>query len=645
MSAATILLVDDDEVLSQVLRRVLTREGYTVVEAGNVAEALHVARTNHPQLALLDLCLPDGDGMELARQLAEQVGPMPMILMTAYPVRLREHPELAQDFRHVLTKPLNLEELRQAIASALDGQPAAAAPQVGPAPAALEAPPPIPPPAPLPPEHAAAPSPAPGPAAPAEPAAPRGGVRWALVGGAAAAAALALFFGLPALGMPSLTQFFRPHTPSTAPAAPKDDLGAKLVEGMPDTLELPEATVKRLGISTAVLSDKTAPRPLELSGSLAFDPNYLARVQSRFPGEVVELGQLEEPGITPSGRTEGPRALQYGDRVQAGQLMAVVWCKDLGEKKSELVDAIAQLRLDEETLQKLEELYREGNTSEAVIRQARRNVAGDRTAVNRAERTLRVWQLPEKEIQEVKDEAERVIARQGAHDQAKERDWARVEVRASFSGAIVEKNVVKGSIIDTTFVLYQIADLKKLAVYVHAYEEDLRALEKLRAELLPRLIPWQVRIMAESGDVLLESDGVERIGYVVDPNQHTDLVIGRVDNRDGKLRAGQFAIATVLLPAPPGVVSVPAAAVVEDGARSIVFVQPGPSRPVYTLRRVAVAQRLGDFVYVRSRLTDAQRKQGLQELEPGERVVTGAPVELQAALEELQNKAKAERKQ
>ena len=41
------------------------------------------------------------------------------------------------------------------------------------------------------------------------------------------------------------------------------------------------------------------------------------------------------------------------------------------------MDAIAQLRLDQETLQRLEELYKEGNTSEAVVRQQRRNVAGD----------------------------------------------------------------------------------------------------------------------------------------------------------------------------------------------------------------------------------------------------------------------------
>jgi cobalt-zinc-cadmium efflux system membrane fusion protein len=382
-----------------------------------------------------------------------------------------------------------------------------------------------------------------------------------------------------------------------------------------------------------------------MSGSLAFDPNYLAQVRSRFPGEVVELGPLQLPSFAPSGRTEEPRPLEYGDSVKKGQLLAVVWCKDLGEKKGQLVDALFQERLDQETLDRLEELAQGGNTPEALVRQARRNLAGDRNAVAVAERTLRTWRLPEKEIQEVKDEAENVIARKGVHNKEKERDWARVEVRAPFDGVIVERNVVQGAIVDTSFILYQVADVKKLAVYVHAYEEDLRALERLRAEMLPATVPWQVRIMSDHGDIPLKSDGVERIGYVVDPNQHTDLVMGRVDNSDGKLRAGQFAIATVEMPAPAGVVSVPAAAVVEDGARSIVFVQPDPSRNVYTMRRVAVAQRLGNLVYVRSRLTEEQRKQGLRELKPGERVVTSSPVELQAALEDLQNKAKAERKQ
>src|SRR6516164_8562653 len=87
MGAATILLVDDDETLSRVLRRVLVQQGYTVVEAGTVAGALQVARETPPQLGLLDLRLPDGDGVELARKLTAEGCQFPVILMTAYPLR------------------------------------------------------------------------------------------------------------------------------------------------------------------------------------------------------------------------------------------------------------------------------------------------------------------------------------------------------------------------------------------------------------------------------------------------------------------------------------------------------------------------------------------------------------------------------
>src|SRR5258708_7352994 len=125
MSAATILLVDDDETLSRVLRRVLTQQGHTVVEAGNVARALEVARETPPQLGLLDLRLPDGDGVELANKLQENGARFPLILMTAYPLRLRDQPELAHQFFRVLTKPLNLQELRQAIDAALERAPTA----------------------------------------------------------------------------------------------------------------------------------------------------------------------------------------------------------------------------------------------------------------------------------------------------------------------------------------------------------------------------------------------------------------------------------------------------------------------------------------------------------------------------------------
>jgi two-component system response regulator PilR (NtrC family) len=117
---ADILVVDDDEILGTILVRVLQRQGHQVFHATGLESAQRLARERSPQLALVDLCLRDADGREVARRLREMVGELPCILMTAYPLRLRDHPELNRDFVRVLFKPLDLIELRNAIADALE---------------------------------------------------------------------------------------------------------------------------------------------------------------------------------------------------------------------------------------------------------------------------------------------------------------------------------------------------------------------------------------------------------------------------------------------------------------------------------------------------------------------------------------------
>jgi CheY-like chemotaxis protein len=119
----TVLVVDDDEVLLQVFSRVLARAGYAVLPAGTVAEALKQAGSA-PDLGLLDLALPDGNGVDLARSLHALSPRLPLILMTAYPPRLAEHPELAHEFARVLTKPVNLAELHQVLQDVLAEGPA-----------------------------------------------------------------------------------------------------------------------------------------------------------------------------------------------------------------------------------------------------------------------------------------------------------------------------------------------------------------------------------------------------------------------------------------------------------------------------------------------------------------------------------------
>ena len=58
----------------------------------------------------------------------------------------------------------------------------------------------------------------------------------------------------------------------------------------------------------------------------------------------------------------GSQPIAFGQHVRKGQVLAVIWSQDLGEKKSELIDGLSQLHLDEESLQRLGDASRRGRS-------------------------------------------------------------------------------------------------------------------------------------------------------------------------------------------------------------------------------------------------------------------------------------------
>jgi two-component system, OmpR family, response regulator RegX3 len=75
-----ILIVEDEASIREPFARLLRREGFETVLAATAAEALDAARTTDPDLVLLDLALPDGDGRDVCRALG---GSVPVIMVTA----------------------------------------------------------------------------------------------------------------------------------------------------------------------------------------------------------------------------------------------------------------------------------------------------------------------------------------------------------------------------------------------------------------------------------------------------------------------------------------------------------------------------------------------------------------------------------
>jgi cobalt-zinc-cadmium efflux system membrane fusion protein len=420
---------------------------------------------------------------------------------------------------------------------------------------------------------------------------------------------------------------------------------AELAQDQPDTLCVFDDVRATLGLAVARVKPAVAPEPLKLDGALYLLSNSMVHVHSRFPGDVKEVGRVESPvslapdAETSPDRSRDSRPLQYGDFVRKGQLLAVVWSKDLGEKKSELIEGIARLRIDEAKLKNLEKGEQSGSTSTAKVREQERIVEGDILAIDKAERTLRSWQVPESEIEAVRAEAEKIRDREGPRNKPLSENWARVEVRAFVDGTIVEKNVTVGDYVSNDLDLFKIADLSRMDVVAHADEEEVPMLERIP----PKQRDWSIYLKADPHEEPLKGS-FERVLPIIDPTQHTALVRGWVDNSRGRLRVGQFITAWINLPIPEDEVSIPVSALIDQDGHTFVFVRSASDPHRFTRRRVFPVRRRDDVVSLscHTRNHAATGKCDADPLVVGDWVVTTGGLQLAAELTNLQSQTESQ---
>ena len=124
MTGQRILVVEDNERNLKLIRDVLQFAGYEVVEASSGEQGVALAQDCEPDLVLMDLQLPQMDGMEALRLLrtSPRTRDVPVVAVTAFAMREDRERAFGAGFDGYLEKPISIRALPEQVRGFLDGK-------------------------------------------------------------------------------------------------------------------------------------------------------------------------------------------------------------------------------------------------------------------------------------------------------------------------------------------------------------------------------------------------------------------------------------------------------------------------------------------------------------------------------------------
>ena len=123
MTGQKVVVVEDNELNMKLFREVLESSGYRTLEAGTGERAVALTTEHRPDLVLMDIHLPDIDGVEALRMLRgdERTASIPVLALTAQAMEGDRERFLAAGFDGYLSKPVNIADLLDAVRRHCEG--------------------------------------------------------------------------------------------------------------------------------------------------------------------------------------------------------------------------------------------------------------------------------------------------------------------------------------------------------------------------------------------------------------------------------------------------------------------------------------------------------------------------------------------
>lgn len=334
-----------------------------------------------------------------------------------------------------------------------------------------------------------------------------------------------------------------------AKEAPPPETSAALVRDG-DLLRIPAQSPLRHSLQVDVLSEQPVAAPLVLPAVVEADPARLVRVLPPLAGRIVRINK------------------QLGEAVKAGEVLFVIDAPEYAQAGADAQKAQSALTLAKRNLSRQRELDGSGIAVGRDLEQAQGDYEQAASEAARAQTRLR---------------------QAGGGQQG-----GALAVRSPISGRVVALAGAEGGYWnDATAAVMTVADLSRVFVSASAQEKDVAQLyvgqpAAVKLDAYPEPLNGKVAYVAE----------------LLDPDTRTVKVRLPFDNRDGRLKPGMFAEATLAGRAHPGLV-VPMSAVIQSGFSSRAFVEVKPWQ--FAPRVVTLGAQLGEQVEVLSGLKAGDR--------------------------------------
>jgi len=309
--------------------------------------------------------------------------------------------------------------------------------------------------------------------------------------------------------------------------------------------------VKEAGVDVEPVERKPITESVSGNGEIVYDQTRLGNIASRAPGSVWRVLK------------------NVGDRVQEGEVLAIVDAQVIGQAKGELIDALVQESLQHKTVKRLSGLP-DGVVAGRKVLEAEADFEKAGVSVLRAQQTLANLGLS------VDVEKLKALPHQDQVEELRRLGFENVEqldssgiasanllpIRSPMDGIVVERNVVAGEVVDSARPLFRVADTSKMWLTLNVPLEE-----------ASRLALGQEARFRPDGSKQEVSGKLSWISTATNRETRMLEVRAKLPNPDGLLRDETFGAGQIVLRDEPEAIVVPNSAVHWEGCCHVVFVR------------------------------------------------------------------------